>query len=96
MDMREIGMRPARRGAAGSVAATLRVAGTSRATAVLAVLLAGWALTACSDEPAPPVADDTADSVFDPMTDTIDRAQGAEDALREAEQARRRQLEAME
>lgn len=36
------------------------------------------------------------ETVFDPLTGTLDRARGAEDALRESEQARRRQLELSE
>jgi hypothetical protein len=36
------------------------------------------------------------ESVFDPLTGTLDSARGAEEALLESEQARRRQLEASE
>ena len=35
-------------------------------------------------------------TVFDPLTDTLDRAQGVEDTLRESAEERRRQLEAAE
>jgi len=66
---------------------------------ILAVAVALLILTACggSQDPAGGTAnDEPAETVFDPLTDTLDRAAGVEDTLREAAEERRRQLEEQE
>lgn len=70
--------------------------------AAVAVLAAGLALAGCGaadDEVAvrqPVAPEEPGPSVFTPMTDTLERAAGVEDTLRDAAAERRRQLEAAE
>jgi len=50
-----------------------------------------------SDEPAEQVpAEADAGNVFEPLTDSLERAEGVEETLRDAAAERRRQLEAQE
>lgn len=56
--------------------------------------LVALAIAACGgapDQEAEPAADQ--ESVFDPLTETLDRAKGVEDTLRQSAEERRRQLE---
>jgi hypothetical protein len=64
------------------------------------ILAAFAVLTGCggvADEPAAARPDPAErDTVFDPLTGTLDRVEGVEDTLRESADARRRQLEEAE
>ena len=54
-------------------------------------------LTACGGaEPSAEPPESNEPTVFDPLTDTLDRAAGVQDTLNEAAAARRRQLEEQE
>ena len=57
-------------------------------------------LTACPGTEDEPAATDTQaeprETVFDPLTDTLDRAQGVEDTLREQSEELRRRVEEAE
>lgn len=54
-------------------------------------------LAACTEtEPEAPPVETTDTGVFDPLTDSLDRARGVEDTLGDAAAERRRQLEEAE
>jgi len=57
---------------------------------LLAILCLG--LTACTDREAPPPAQ--RETVFDPMTETLERARGVEDTILDAADERLRQIDA--
>lgn len=64
---------------------------------IFIILVAGGLLVACGGSEPPPV-ETPADrpTVFDPLTDTLDRAAEVEDVLRDSAAERRRQLEEAE
>ncbi len=62
----------------------------------LSYLIAGMLLlsSGCGgSEDTNPAEDADRESVFDPLAETLDRAKGVEDTLRESAERRRRQLE---
>lgn len=67
--------------------------------ALLPILMTLISIAACTDREAeaPVPAPETRDSsVFDPLTETLDRAAGVEDTLRDSAAERRRALEEAE
>lgn len=69
--------------------------------ALVACILSTTAGCGSADDAGPEAAVEPAtagqrESVFDPLTSTIDRAEGVEDTLRDAADERRRQLEEAE
>lgn len=64
-----------------------------------AVLAVGMLLTACggsAERAEPPPEPEVRPTVFDPLTDTLERAQSVEDTLRDSARERRRALEEAE
>lgn len=60
------------------------------------MIFLGLAATACTEREPDPVPETPDQSVFDPLTGTLDRAQGVEDTLSDSAAERRRQLEEAE